>query len=66
MPHKVVTAAAAADDDGGGVDAVKDGSGRGAWKARNGRTMAGTSFYDDRRCSQFPAMLPYACHYLHW
>ena len=55
-----VTVAAAGGD--GDVDAVKDGGGRGARKARNYRTMANTSLYDDRRRPRFPALLSHACH----
>ena len=58
-----VTVAAAGGD--GNVDAVKDGGGRGAWKARNYRTMANTSLYDDRYRHPFSGLFSYACHNLH-
>jgi len=56
--HLSVTVAAAGGD--GDVDAVKDGGGRGAWKARNHRTNA--SLYDNRRRPRFSGLLSHACH----
>ena len=58
-----VTVTAAGGD--GDVDAVKDGGGRGAWKARNYRTMANTSLHDDGHRLRFFGLLSYACHNLH-
>ena len=62
-PETTPMTVAAAADDGGGVDAVNDGGGRGAWKARTQRKYA--LLHDDRHRARFSALLSHARHQLH-